>query len=150
MHPSRYLPRPLPPQLKGLVELAMDLRWDWNHSADQLWKTVDPELWAATGNPWLILESVSGRRLEALTHDSGFRSELERQVKKRQAYLAQPIWCNDVCDTDRLATIAYFSMGFGLSESLPIYSGGLGVLAGDLLKTASDLGVPVAGDGLPP
>ncbi|MEJ2685592.1 MAG: alpha-glucan family phosphorylase [Gammaproteobacteria bacterium] len=148
MHPSRYLPRGLPGKLQGLAELAVDLRWDWNHSADQLWKTVDEELWAATGNPWLILESVSGRRLEELARDSGFRAELDRQVKKRRDSLSKPTWCGGVCKPAELGTVAYFSMEFGLSESLPIYSGGLGVLAGDLLKTASDLGVPVAGVGL--
>jgi len=148
MHPSRYLPRALPGKLQGLAELAVDLRWDWNHSADQLWKSVDEELWAATGNPWLILESVSSRRLEELARDSDFRTELDRQVKKRREHLSQSTWCAEVCKPSELGTVAYFSMEFGLSESLPIYSGGLGVLAGDLLKTASDLGVPIAGVGL--
>ncbi|MEJ2686231.1 MAG: alpha-glucan family phosphorylase [Gammaproteobacteria bacterium] len=148
MHPSRYLPRALPGKLQGLAELAVDLRWDWNHSADQLWKSVDEELWAATGNPWLILESVSSRRLEELARDSDFRAELDRQVKKRRDHLSQSTWCEEVCKPSDLGTVAYFSMEFGLSESLPIYSGGLGVLAGDLLKTASDLGVPIAGVGL--
>ena len=77
MNPNRYLPRPLPEPLKTLADLAVDLRWSWNHSADKLWQTVDPELWEATGDPWLILESVSQKRLNALAEDSDFLSELQ-------------------------------------------------------------------------
>ncbi|HDO30683.1 MAG TPA: DUF3417 domain-containing protein, partial [Desulfobacteraceae bacterium] len=59
MNPERYLPRSLPASLKGLTSLALDLRWNWNHSADELWQMVDPELWQDTGDPWLILETIS-------------------------------------------------------------------------------------------
>ena len=148
MNPNRYLPRPLPEPLKTLADLAVDLRWSWNHSADKLWQTVDPELWEATGDPWLILESVSQKRLNALAEDSDFLSELQSQVSAREEYLNQPTWFGETYDKEKLLTVAYFSMEFGLGESLPIYSGGLGILAGDHLKTASDMGVPVVGIGL--
>ncbi|HKK14900.1 MAG TPA: alpha-glucan family phosphorylase [Gammaproteobacteria bacterium] len=148
MNPERYLPRALPAALEGLAELAVDLRWSWNHSADALWEAVDADLWRSTGNPWLILESVSRRRLDALARDDGFRRELHRQVRHRRAYMDQPAWFDRRHGSASLGPVAYFSMEFGLGEALPIYSGGLGILAGDLLKTASDLGVPVAGVGL--
>ena len=70
MNPERYLPRSLPPTLKGLTDLALDLRWNWHHSADVLWRKADPELWEASEDPWLILESISRKRLETLAADA--------------------------------------------------------------------------------
>ncbi|MCB2180553.1 MAG: alpha-glucan family phosphorylase [Desulfobulbaceae bacterium] len=148
MNPERYLPRSLPPKLKGLTDLALDMRWNWNHSADALWRTVDPELWEATEDPWLILESVSRKQLETLAVDASFVNELQSQLAHRKTYLKQSPWFEETHGDDTLGTVAYFSMEFGLSDALPIYSGGLGVLAGDFLKTASDLGIPVVGIGL--
>jgi len=148
MNPERYLPRSLPPKLKGLTELALDLRWNWNHSADTLWQKVDAELWEATEDPWLILESISRKRIETLAGDTEFVDELQRQFDYRKAYLSQSSWFEQRYGDNKLGTVAYFSMEFGLSEALPIYSGGLGILAGDFLKTASDLGIPVVGIGL--
>ncbi|AOU97675.1 alpha-glucan phosphorylase [Acidihalobacter yilgarnensis] len=145
---QRYLTRTLPEPLSRLTELALDLRWSWSHASDALWETLDPELWAATANPWLILESVSRDRLNQLADDATFRDELERQLAEREASLNGPTWFGEIQDTGNFGTVAYFSMEFGLSESLPIYSGGLGILAGDMLKTASDLGVPMVGVGL--
>ncbi len=84
-----YLPRPLPPQLMGLAELALDVRWNWNHAADRLWESIDPELWNATGNAWLILESVSHRRLENLATNKAFVAELERLLATKADYLAR-------------------------------------------------------------
>jgi starch phosphorylase len=148
MDPKRYLPRPLPESLHGLGELALDLRWSWNHSADALWEAVDPELWHRTGNPWLILETIPGARLDALADDPSFISRLDEQLEARRSYLQRPTWFSRHQKEGRLGGVAYFSMEFGLSEALPIYSGGLGILAGDHLKAASDLGVPVVGIGL--
>ncbi|MFZ5770377.1 MAG: alpha-glucan family phosphorylase [Thermodesulfobacteriota bacterium] len=148
MNPERYLPRSLPEQLKGLTGLALDLRWNWNHSADKLWQTVDPELWEASGDPWVILESISRKRLEALAVDAAFLDELQRQLAHRKTYLSKSTWFAEKYGDDKLGKVAYFSMEFGLTEALPIYSGGLGVLAGDFLKTASDLGLPLIGIGL--
>ena len=148
MQPTRYLPRPVPESLSGLVDLALDLRWSWNHCADSLWQTVDAELWEATGDPWLILESVTQERLEGLAADAQFCEQLAEEVADREQHLRREAWFARTHGTDALGTVAYFSMEYGLTEALPIYSGGLGVLAGDLLKTASDLGVPVVGIGL--
>jgi len=148
MQPVRYLPRPVPEALTGLVDLAMDLRWSWNHGADTLWAQVDPELWEATGDPWLILESVTQDRLNKLGKDPQFLAMLKAQVSTRREHLERRPWFAGVSGREHLATVAYFSMEYGLSEALPIYSGGLGVLAGDHLKTASDLGIPLVGIGL--
>jgi starch phosphorylase len=148
MQPLRYLPRPVPESLTGLVDLALDLRWSWNHCADALWQCVDAELWDATGDPWLILESVPQSRLEALAGDPRFLRDLAAEVAARQEQMRRPGWFAGTPGADALGTVAYFSMEYGLSEALPIYSGGLGVLAGDHLKTASDLGVPLVGVGL--
>ncbi len=148
MNPSRYLPRPLPKPLTKLADLAVDLRWSFNHRADSLWQQVDPELWDATGDPWLILESVSQNRLEELAADGDFLAALEEQVTERSCHLERRGWFHESHGDHALNTVAYFSMEFGLSEALPIYSGGLGVLAGDHLKTACDLGVPLVGIGL--
>lgn len=143
-----YLPRPLPEALAGLAELARDVRWNWNHSADRLWESIDHELWNATGNAWLILESVSFRRLEELAGNEDFVAELNRLLATKRDYLSAPTWFDQHHADSGLDGVAYFSMEFGLGEGLPIYSGGLGILAGDHLKTASDLGVPLVGIGL--
>ncbi len=147
MSPYHYRLRPLPDALEGLATLALDMRWSWNHSADKLWESVDPEMWRATQNPWLIIGSVSETRLAMLARSREFVAELEEQLAARERYLAEQTWFAKTCK-DSIGKIAYFSMEFGLSEALPIYSGGLGILAGDFLKTASDLGVPVVGIGL--
>ena len=139
--------RQLPEGLADLAELTLDLHWTWNHAADRLWKTLAPEIWHRTGNPWLILQSVSQTRLEQLAADAGFRTELERLVAARREYLTRRTWYDDAhagCEM----RIAYFSMEYGLAEALPVYAGGLGILAGDHLKTASDLGVPLVAIGL--
>ena len=148
MQSKHYLPRAVPTSLQGLATLATDLRWSWNHGADELWQTVDPELWEATANPWLILESVSDQRLRELANDKAFLSALEQQLAARDQHFAGETWFSSEYDNEFKGQIAYFSMEFGLSEALPIYSGGLGVLAGDYLKTACDLDVPLIGVGL--
>ncbi len=148
MQTSHYLPRAMPDALHGLVTLALDLRWSWHHGSDELWRQVDPALWEATANPWLILESVSDRRLDALAADPAFLDLLRKQLDAREAHFAQEAWFPQRVDGGFQGHIAYFSMEFGICESLPIYSGGLGVLAGDYLKTACDLDVPVIGIGL--
>ncbi len=148
MNWAGYLPRSLPSQLLGLYELAIDLRWSWNHAADSLWELADPQLWHATNNPWLILQNLTEARIADLAATPAFVDELQRQVAARAEYLRTPTWFAEHHGADDLRPVAYFSMEFGLSEALPIYSGGLGILAGDHLKTASDLGVPLIGIGL--
>ncbi len=142
-----FLIPPLPEGLKGLAEVGLDLRWSWSHATDPLWERIDPELWNLTRNPWLILQSVSSARLEDLARDTDFRTQVHEHVKTHRKNLEEPSWFSETHAAASL-TVAYFSMEFGLSEALPIYSGGLGILAGDYLKTASDLGVPVVGIGL--
>ncbi len=146
--PARYLPRELPAGLEALRDLALDMRWSWNHEADALWERVEFELWEATGNPWLILQTVSRARLDELARDQAFMAELRRLQESRERYLQRESWFSTVGGAVALKPVAYFSMEFGLSEALPIYAGGLGILAGDHLKTASDLGVPLNGVGL--
>jgi starch phosphorylase len=143
-----FFNRPLPPELEGLADLAVDLRWTWSHSTDRLWEALDPEAWEGTGNPYYILQSVSQARLEEVAADPSFTEELQKWLVQRQRYLQDPGWFGREQGERGPKGIAYFSMEFGLGEALPIYSGGLGILAGDFLKTASDLGVPVVGIGL--
>ncbi len=143
-----YLPRALPKALQGLATLALDLRWSWNHGADVLWRQVAPELWEATANPWLILETVSHQRMTTLASDAEFLKQLQQQLDVREAHFQGESWFSETIGGAFSGHIAYFSMEFGICESLPIYSGGLGVLAGDYLKTACDLNVPLIGVGL--
>lgn len=145
---TRSIPRLLPEPLKGLADLALDMRWSWSHASDDLWRTIDQELWDATGNPWYILESLGEARLKALAKDKKFLEELDRQLEIREKALSQPAWFTREHSGRELKGVAYFSMEFGMSEALPLYSGGLGILAGDHLKTASDLDVPLVGIGL--
>ncbi|MGH8226199.1 MAG: alpha-glucan family phosphorylase [Gammaproteobacteria bacterium] len=142
-----HAPRPLPEPLKGLAELALDLAWSWDHGANSLWRKLDSELWERTGNPWLILQAVSRRHLESLALDPDFITLLDRLLAARRRKAARRSWFEEA-PASAFSQAAYFSMEFGISEALPLYSGGLGVLAGDVLKTASDLGVPMVGVGL--
>ena len=138
----------LPKQLGVLVELALDLRWTWSHEGDSLWRMISPEAWEATRNPWTLLQDVSREQFRKLTKDRAFRAELDRLIAVRQQYLSAPSWYEQTYGSSDLKRVAYFSMEFGLGEGLPLYAGGLGILAGDYLKTASDLGVPMVGVGL--
>jgi starch phosphorylase len=142
-----YLQRLLPKGLENLADLAFDLRWSWSHATDKLWERIDPELWNTTGNPWLILQMVATTRLEELGADPGFRKLLDDLLTAQREGMEEAAWFQQTYPDSPLS-IAYFSMEFGLSEAIPIYSGGLGILAGDYLKTASDLGVPVVGIGI--
>ena len=132
----------------ALTELALDLRWSFNHSADKLWERLAPELWDLTHNPWVVLQTVSRERLQSVTTDPDFQSLLTDLHRHRQTLERSEAWFQQVHPDSSLKTVAYFSMEFMLSEALPIYSGGLGNVAGDQLKTASNLGVPVVGVGL--
>ena len=145
--PANYFLPAMPGGLDGLGELILDLRWSWNHEADRLWKQIAPELWARTGNPWLILQNVSTARLNELAADRTFRKALADYAASYHEAMDRPSWFQQA-HPDSPITVAYFSMEFGLSEALPLYSGGLGILAGDYMKTASDLGVSAVGIGL--
>ncbi len=131
-----------------LRRLALDLRWSWNHGSDVLWKRLNPELWERTRNPWVVLRTASPQRVTQMLADPEFHEMLQRLSKKAEEEAQAPCWFRQVHSDSGLARVAYFSMEFMLSEALPIYAGGLGNVAGDQLKAASDLGVPIAGVGL--
>jgi starch phosphorylase len=138
----------LPEQLSALRTLALDLRWTWNHEADALWEQVDSELWARTRNPWIVLLNAAPGHLQRLASDPGFRDRLGDFAAARESYYRRLGWFAEAGHAQRLGKIAYFSMEFGLGAAMPLYAGGLGVLAGDFLKTASDLAIPAIGIGL--
>ena len=140
--------RPLPEGLEPLVDLAMNLCWTWTHASDRLWHALDPEVWRLTQNPWLVLHSVSRERLEELSRSAGYVGELQRVFREHRDDFQQPGWFRQTYPARALNPVAYFSMEFGLGEALPLYAGGLGILAGDHLKTASDLDIPLVGVGL--
>jgi starch phosphorylase len=142
-------PPPTPPHgLAALTELAMDLRWTWNHSMDELWRRLDPELWARTHHPNVVLQSVAREKLAGALADPDFGRLLDRLLQARREAAAAPRWFQKKFSQPALTSVVYFCMEFMLSEALPIYSGGLGNVAGDQLKAASNLGVPVIGVGL--
>ena len=128
-----------------LAQLALNLRCSWNHASDQVWKRLDPELWNITRNPWLILQHVSQETLDAANADPVFQQVLAGLTSPAAR---EPRWFEKVHPNSPLKTVAYFCMEYMLSEALPIYSGGLGNVAGDQLKAADDLGVPVVAIGL--
>ncbi|MGA7567195.1 MAG: alpha-glucan family phosphorylase [Terriglobales bacterium] len=141
----------LPTKIEGfdfLAELALDLRWYWNHATDEVWRQLDPELWEVTHNPWVVLQTVSRDRIKQLLADPVFRKNLDGFVEASRRSAEAPAWFQQNHSETPLTCAAYFSMEFMLSEALPIYSGGLGNVAGDQLKAASGLGVPVVGVGL--
>ena len=147
-HPKELL---LPADVEGfdsLAELALDMRSSWNHATDQVWRQLDPVLWALTQNPWAVLQTVSREKLQRVLDDPAFRENIDDLVQARRDAAEAPAWFQQTWPQSQLSCVAYFSMEFMLSEALPIYSGGLGNVAGDQLKAASDLGVPVIGVGL--
>jgi starch phosphorylase len=148
---SHPIYRLLPTKVEGfdsLAGLALDMRWSWNHGSEEVWRKLDPELWDLTHNPWGLLQSVSRERLERILSDPAFRKKVDDIIQARAYALERPAWFQQNHPKAPLTSVAYFSMEFMLSEALPIYSGGLGNVAGDQLKAASDLGVPVVGVGL--
>jgi starch phosphorylase len=141
----------LPTDIDGvgsLAELALDMRWSWNHAADDLWRQLNPELWDLTHNPWSVLQTVSREQLKQALADAGFAGRMNDLLQAKRQADTSPAWFQQNHGASGLSCVAYFSLEFMLSESLPIYSGGLGNVAGDHLKAASDLGVPVVGVGL--
>lgn len=140
---------PLPAELAALGPLSQNLRWAWHAPTQELFATVDPDLWARTGDPLRVLADVDPARLAHLAADERFCARVEQIHDELRQYLAAGQWFGGFAQTHPVpAGIAYFSMEFGVSEVLPIYSGGLGILAGDHLKAASDLGLPLIGVGL--
>lgn len=141
----------LPPPLAPLMRLAMNLRWSWDERVRDLFRWVDPDGWERSGHdPVRLLGSVGPERLEALAHDPAFCGLLDALRTDLEHYLATPGWFAawQARTGSPLRAVAYFSPEFGIAEAIPQYSGGLGVLAGDHLKAASALGVPLVGVGL--
>jgi len=134
----------------ALEELALDFLWNWNrnHIVKKIWQVLDPELWELLKNPWVILQTVSQETLERQLSNPDFRKMVDELLSTNHLEQKAPTWFQKKFSKSPLTCIAYFSMEFMLGEALPIYSGGLGNVAGDQLKAASDLGVPVIGIGL--
>jgi starch phosphorylase len=141
----------LPTGIEGfdsLAELALDMHWSWNHATDAVWRQLDPKLWAVTNNPWVVLQTAPRDQIERVLADPEFRKTVDGLLEAGRQAADAPAWFQINHAAAPLTCVAYFSMEFMLSEALPIYSGGLGNVAGDQLKAASDLGVPVTGVGL--
>lgn len=142
--------RELPEALKPLKSLAFNLWWSWSTEAQDLFRDADPQVWAEQGhNPLALIENLSEERRDALANDTVYLRKLSQVEAMLQHYLERTPWFDQAFPGEREKTkVAYFCFEFGLSECLPIYSGGLGVLAGDHLKAASDLGIPMVAIGL--
>jgi len=138
----------MPSRLEALPDLALNMRWSWDHSMDFIWQKLDEELWEQTRNPWLILLSSSDTQLEQLARNAEFVESLDEVTEAQKRILSCDCWFHHSGYSDSITGVAYFCMEYGLSEALPLYSGGLGILAGDTLKTSSDLGLPLTGIGL--
>ena len=141
----------LPAPIEGLRQIAYNLRWAWSHEAIELFRRLDSDLWETSGhNPVAMLGSIDQNRLDAAAVDDAFLAHLERVQRNLESYLAsEASWFRKTCDGRKdCPLMAYFSAEFGLTECLSIFAGGLGILAGDHLKSASDIGVPLVGVGL--
>jgi glycogen phosphorylase len=140
----------LPPALTQLRDVAYNLRWSWHHDSIALFRRLDSNLWESTGhNPVAMLGSIAQNRLEEAASNEAFLVHLKQVADDLDTYMrAENTWYSSIQPLDGPRTIAYFSAEFGVTESLAIFAGGLGILAGDHLKSASDLGVPLVGMGL--
>ncbi|WP_018599092.1 glycosyltransferase family 1 protein [Mycobacterium sp. 155] len=141
----------LPERLAALERLSINLRWSWDKSTQDLFAHVDPVLWRTVGgDPVALLGAVRPKRLDELASDESFLNRLDGLAADLDNYLTRPLWYQQQADEGVAMPkgIAYFSMEFGVAEVLPNYSGGLGILAGDHLKSASDLGLPLIAVGL--
>jgi starch phosphorylase len=139
----------LPARLKCLNELSLNLRWCWDHPTIELFRGIDPDLWEETGhNPRLMLGRIDQRRLARLAADEAFLAQMDRAAASLDEYLSGLGWFPRAHPEAMGLVAAYFSAEFGLTECIPNYAGGLGILAGDHLKSASDLGLPLVGVGL--
>jgi len=148
LFPYRVLPA-IPSTLGPLSELTMNLRWSWDHDTISLFRRMDRDAWERSGhNPRLMLGNMDQGRLEELEIDEAFLAHMRRAYASLQEYLQAPGWLARRHPNAGEIRIAYFSAEFGLTECIPNYAGGLGILAGDHLKSASDLGLPLVGVGL--
>jgi glycogen phosphorylase len=140
----------LPPELECLRALAYNLRWTWDHETVDLFTRLDRQLWESTAhNPVLMLGTISQDRLDEAAQDDAFLAQLDRICQRNDRYLrSESTWYKKHGQRKNGDLIAYFSAEYGISEALPIYSGGLGILSGDHVKAASDLGLPFVAIGI--
>ncbi len=139
----------LPKEVEALRYIAKNLLWAWDKDTVALFRRLDKDLWESTyHNPVQMLGKITQKRLDEVANDNGFIAHLNRVDDNLKSYLKKTAWFQNKHNNEKDATIAYFSAEFGLTECLQIYSGGLGVLAGDHLKSASDLGIPLVAVGL--
>ncbi len=139
----------LPDKLEPLREIAYNLYWTWNYEARELFRRLDSKLWEESNhNPIVLLGTISQERLKQIENDYGFLSHMNRVYVQFNVYMQEVTWYEKKYNENPDPYIAYFSAEFGLTECLQIYSGGLGVLAGDHMKSSSDLGIPLVGVGL--
>ena len=137
----------LPAEVERLRDLAYDLWWSWTPQATRLFSWIDPDHWRHYHNPVQMLINIEPSHWQQLLSDPAFRHTYEAVIRDFDAYHAKPRWFDQYAKQFP-GPVGYFSMEFGIHESLGVYSGGLGVLAGDHCKAASDLGVPLIGVGL--
>jgi len=144
-HIQTFQVYPKVPESARFVEtLVRNMWWSWNLDAIELFQRIDPKLWNRAGrNPILFFSQIPQRQLEAVARDNSFLSHLERVKARYEKQVELPVE-----NSEGIGPIAYFSMEYGIHESLPLYAGGLGMLAGDHLKAASDRGEPLVGVGL--
>ncbi|MFN3821355.1 MAG: alpha-glucan family phosphorylase, partial [bacterium] len=139
----------LPEPIRALREIGMNLWYTWNWPAVQLFLRLDPVLWEqCRQNPIMMLGRLPQRALDEAALDDSFVENLKRVHQMLEDYLQRTSWFKDFHPAEADLKVAYFSMEYGLAEALPVYSGGLGILSGDHLKSASDLGIPLVGVGL--
>ncbi|MBN1466250.1 alpha-glucan family phosphorylase [candidate division KSB1 bacterium] len=139
----------LPPAISYLRELAYNLYWSWDHASRTLFRRIDADLWEKVNrNPVKMLGSINQERLEKMAQNEGYLADLQRVQERVDSYMKRKTWFQDQYSDVQKFTIAYFSMEYGLAVGLPIYSGGLGILSADHLKSASDLGLPFVAVGL--
>ena len=108
-----------------MTQLALDIRWSWNHAADEIWEQLDPALWEMTRNPWIILQTVSREQLEKKLKDPKFRQKVDEIIQKNEATNKSSTWFQENHSDTPLSCVAYFCMEYMLTEGLPIYFGGL-------------------------
>ncbi|WP_423125773.1 alpha-glucan family phosphorylase [Kocuria palustris] len=139
----------LPESISALSRLAANLRWSWHRPTEQLFRDLGPEAWEASGgDPVQVLGSLTREEIQQIAEDDELVRRIDALGRDLETYLSEPLWYQREHGRDGARSIAYFSAEYGITSVLPQYSGGLGILAGDHLKTASDMGVPVVGVGL--
>lgn len=134
---SDYVRRPVPKQLERLTELAFDLRLIGSKTMSNIWRRLDPDAWVRCNNPFMVLQHAHQELLEQAAADETLIGELRNWLDRQEHYMQSPGWFRENHANSELKGVAYFSMEFGLAEALPIYSGGLGILAGDHLKSTA-------------